>query len=167
MYQNDRWMGGEKVTRHKGIAVESSFSLAMFRWVNKIIDFIKVTEEMNEIGINEIEGKIDGLKLLKTNTHKLLSTKNTKGTLVMFKRLKANNQVNKALDYISELYSQFDSSESVGEYSMDFESEMLESSSIRTSDFNLTAEKQSSEESKGEISESSGNEESKGYYPKK
>ena len=64
MYKGDKWMDGEKVTRHKGIAVESSFSLAMYRWVNKIIDFVKVAEEMNEIGINEIEAKIDKIKLL-------------------------------------------------------------------------------------------------------
>ena len=78
MYQGDKWMTGEKVTRHKGIAVESSFSLAMFRWVNKIIDFIKVTEQMNEIGIKEIEVKIDGIKALKSETQKLLSAKQKK-----------------------------------------------------------------------------------------
>ena len=99
-------MSDEKVTRHKGIAVESSFSLAMYRWANKIIEFVKVTEQMNEIGINEIELKIEESKTLRANISKLLSSKNNKsGNIIMFKRLKANAQVIKTLDQISEHFS--------------------------------------------------------------
>ena len=42
MYAGDRWMQSEMVDRHKGIATESAFSLAMFRWVNHIIEFMDV-----------------------------------------------------------------------------------------------------------------------------
>lgn len=42
MYHGDIWMQSEMVDRHKGIATESAFSLAMFRWVNKIIEFLDV-----------------------------------------------------------------------------------------------------------------------------
>ena len=59
MYEGDKWMKEEKVTRHKGIAVESSFSLAMYRWCNTIIEFVSITEKMDQIGINEIESKIE------------------------------------------------------------------------------------------------------------
>ena len=44
MYEGDIWMQHEMVDRHKGIATESSFSLAMHRWVNTIIEFISVVE---------------------------------------------------------------------------------------------------------------------------
>lgn len=44
MYKGDKWMAKEKVDRYKGIASESKFSLAMYRWVNKIIEFVSVTE---------------------------------------------------------------------------------------------------------------------------
>ena len=50
------------VDRHKGIATESAFSLAMYRWVNKIIEFISVVEQMDQIGIVEIEAKINKLR---------------------------------------------------------------------------------------------------------
>lgn len=42
MYHGDIWMQHEMVDRHKGIATESAFSLAMHRWVNKIIEFMDV-----------------------------------------------------------------------------------------------------------------------------
>ena len=42
MYYGDIWMSAEMVDRHKGIATESAFALAMWRWVNKIIEFIDV-----------------------------------------------------------------------------------------------------------------------------
>ena len=50
------------VDRHKGIATESAFSLAMYRWVNKIIEFMSVVEQMDQIGIVEIEAKINKLR---------------------------------------------------------------------------------------------------------
>ena len=66
MYENDIWMSAEMVDRHKGIATESAFALAMYRWVNKIIEFIGVVEKMDEIGINEIESKMTKLKDFRT-----------------------------------------------------------------------------------------------------
>ena len=62
MYHGDIWMQHEMVDRHKGIATESAFSLAMYRWVNKIIEFISVVEQMDQIGIVEIEAKINKLR---------------------------------------------------------------------------------------------------------
>lgn len=61
MYENDIWMQHEMVDRHKGIATESAFSLALHRWVNKIIEFMGVVHELDAIGIVEIEAKADRL----------------------------------------------------------------------------------------------------------
>ena len=47
------------VTRHLGIAAESSFSLAMFRWVHKIIQFVEVAHKLDKIGISEIDSRIE------------------------------------------------------------------------------------------------------------
>ena len=65
MYKDDIFMSGEMVNRHYGIAAESRFSAAMFKWVNKIIEFVKVAQELKNIGIYEIEIRIEGLKGLK------------------------------------------------------------------------------------------------------
>ena len=89
MYKGDVWMSAENVTRHKGIAVESSFSLSMYRWVNKIIDFVKVSQELNKIGIKEIEIKIEHLKTMKVSLTALLTASNN-GQYMVFRRLKAN-----------------------------------------------------------------------------
>ena len=48
--------------RHKGIAAESKFSLAMHRWVNKIVEVSDVVARLDWIGIAEIEREADGLK---------------------------------------------------------------------------------------------------------
>ena len=69
MYEHDIWMQYEMVDRHKGIATESSFSLAMYRWVNTIIEFISVVEQMDKIGINEIDAKIEKLAFAHTGIH--------------------------------------------------------------------------------------------------
>ena len=61
MYENDIWMSAEMVDRHKGIASESTFALAMYRWVNKVIEFIDVVEGLDQIGIAEIEPKMERL----------------------------------------------------------------------------------------------------------
>ena len=61
MYENDIWMSAEMVDRHKGIASESTFALAMYRWVNKVIEFIDVVEGLDQIGIAEIESKMERL----------------------------------------------------------------------------------------------------------
>jgi len=58
MYEGDPWMQTEMCDRHKGIAAESAFSLAMHRWVNKVIEFIDVVHGLDEIGIVEIEAKV-------------------------------------------------------------------------------------------------------------
>ena len=49
------------VDRHKGIAAESDFALQMHRWANKIIEFIGVVQKMDQIGIVEIEVKMQKL----------------------------------------------------------------------------------------------------------
>ena len=72
MYRGDKWMSGEMVTRHKGIAAEGKFSAAMFKWVNKIIEFVKVAKKLNRIGIYKIEFKIEKLKNHKAKITELL-----------------------------------------------------------------------------------------------
>ena len=68
-------MQQEMVDRHKGIATESSFSLAMYRWVNKIIEFISVVQQMEMIGIVEIEAKINKLKQFKDRMAQMLAAR--------------------------------------------------------------------------------------------
>ena len=63
MYEGDIWMQAEMVNRHKGIAKESNFSLAMFRWVNTVMEYIELVERMDQIGIVEIDARADRLKL--------------------------------------------------------------------------------------------------------
>ena len=65
MYKDDIWMRREMLNRHKGIKTESVFSLAMYRWVNKILEFVNVAEGLDKIGIVEIETKINKLKSVK------------------------------------------------------------------------------------------------------
>ena len=55
-------MQSEMVDRHKGIATESAFTLAMFRWVNHIIELIDVVNQLDEIGIINLEAKVEKLK---------------------------------------------------------------------------------------------------------
>ena len=86
------------VDRHKGIKTESAFSLAMFRWVNKILEFAKVAVKLDDIGINEIENKIESLKALKSSTSQLLAAKAEDGSYKVFKRLKTNLILVKTLD---------------------------------------------------------------------
>ena len=59
LFEGDRWMQSEMTDRHKGIAAESSFSLAMFRWVHKIIQFVEVSNKLDKIGISEIDSRIE------------------------------------------------------------------------------------------------------------
>lgn len=58
IFEGDPWMQTEMLTRHKGIAAESSFSLAMFRWVHKIIQFVEIAHKLDKIGIGEIDSRI-------------------------------------------------------------------------------------------------------------
>jgi len=62
MYEGDKWMTAEMVERHKGIAAESEFALAMYRWANKIIEFVSLTKEIDEIGIHELDIRINNAK---------------------------------------------------------------------------------------------------------
>ena len=93
MYRGDKWMSGEMVTRHKGIAAEGKFSAAMFKWVNKIIEFVRVAKELNRIGIYEIELKIESLKKLRAQITALLEAKSEDGKYMVFGRLKAKKEV--------------------------------------------------------------------------
>ena len=45
-------------TRHLGIAAESYFVLNMWKWVNKIIEFVGVSNRLTETGISEVEDKV-------------------------------------------------------------------------------------------------------------
>ena len=58
-------MQHEMVDRHKGIASESAFSLAMHRWANKVIEFIKVVQQLDQTGMAEIEAKATKLRQFK------------------------------------------------------------------------------------------------------
>lgn len=90
MYEGDIWMSAEMIDRHKGIKTESAFSLAMWRWVNKILEFVKISEKLDKIGIVEVEAKIDQLKTFKQSLTELLCAKSKNGQHRVFKRLKAN-----------------------------------------------------------------------------
>ena len=88
MYEGDIWMQSERVNRHKGIAKESSFALAMYRWVNKIIEFIDVVQEMDQIGIVDIDRKVESLKAFKAKIQGLLAKKSKKAPFTMFRILR-------------------------------------------------------------------------------
>ena len=45
----------------------------MHRWVNKIIEFIDVVQQMDQIGIADIEAKVNKLRLFKENIERLLA----------------------------------------------------------------------------------------------
>ena len=62
----------------------------MYRWVNKITEFVKVTKKLDKIGIHEIELKIENLKQRKTSLTKLVSAKSKHGNYLYFRRLKAD-----------------------------------------------------------------------------
>lgn len=113
-------MSTEMVDRHKGIKTESAFSLAMFRWVNKIIEFVKVSNALEQIGIKEVEVKIEKLKNLRDSQTQLLSAKTKQGQPRIFKRLKANQAVIQTLDKISDTISSLEGSDNISEYSLDF-----------------------------------------------
>lgn len=72
------------VDRHKGIATESAFSLAMFRWANKIIEFIRVVRQIQEIGIIEIEAKVTGLTQFRSQIESLLKMRKDDDPFMMF-----------------------------------------------------------------------------------
>ena len=82
-------MQHEMVDRHKGIATESSFALAMHRWVNKIIEFISVVTQMEQIGIVEIDSKVEKLKQFKTEIQGLLEKRKDKKPFMLFKELRS------------------------------------------------------------------------------
>ena len=90
MYRGDIWMSREMVDRHKGIKTESVFALAMFRWVNKILEFVKIAQRLDKIGIVEIDTKIDKLKSFKASITQLLALKSNKGEKKVFRRLRAD-----------------------------------------------------------------------------
>ena len=93
MYEHDIWMQYEMVDRHKGIATESSFSLAMYRWVNTIIEFISVVEQMDKIGINEIDAKIEKLRSFQSQMRTLLDRRSTQAPFMLFKELRQKEEV--------------------------------------------------------------------------
>ena len=122
------------VTRHKGIKTESAFSLAMFRWVNKIIEFMEVVRQMNQIGIVEFEGKIERLRQYKNQIEHLLTARRQppEGTFCMFAELRAQRQVAEEIAQISESYysSDFDAF-SVTDAALE-EEEKVDSSSTKS-----------------------------------
>jgi len=118
------------MTRHKGIAAESSFALQMYRWTNKVIEFVDISRKLAKIGIVEIE---EGM--LRAQTHqeiisKAVAAQTKKSTPRLFHRLHYNQAFQAELDRISEKFSSFDGDnndfeESKSEYSLQFEREDL------------------------------------------
>ena len=98
------------VDRHKGIATESSFSLAMHRWVNTIIEFISVVEQMDKIGIVEIDAKIEKLRAFQAQMRSLLDKRSDRAPYMMFKELRQSEEVEHQINLISDSYysSNFD-----------------------------------------------------------
>ena len=45
----------------------------MYRWVNKIIKFIDMAQQIKQIGIVDIVAKVNKLKFLKDNIERLLT----------------------------------------------------------------------------------------------
>merc|ERR1719158_285326 len=84
----------------------------MFRWVNKIIEFIGVAVQLDEIGINEIESKMTKLKEFQTQTQNLLNLQRQKAPFKMFKDLRESEELTRQLAEVDESYystSNFDS----------------------------------------------------------
>jgi len=52
-------MHQEMRSRHMGIAAESWFCLQMWKWVNKIIQFVEVSKQMAQFGISDLEGRME------------------------------------------------------------------------------------------------------------
>lgn len=104
MYEGDPWMQTEMRDRHKGIAAESTFSLAMHRWVNKVIEFIDVVEGLDEIGINEIESKAERLRAQKDKIEALLERRSTQAPFMLFNALRQQDEVERGLRQLSESY---------------------------------------------------------------
>ena len=44
-------------TRHYGIRAECNLSLQLWKWTNKIVEFVEVTERLKRFGIADIEDK--------------------------------------------------------------------------------------------------------------
>ena len=93
MYEGDIWMQQEMVDRHKGIAAESGFALQMHRWANKIIEFISVVQSMDQIGIVEIETKIQKLLHFKNQILALLALSKSKKPFQMFNELRTKKEI--------------------------------------------------------------------------
>ena len=93
MYHQDIWMSREMVDRHKGIATESSFSLAMYRWAKLIIEFLGVVHKMDDIGINEFEAKITKMQAFKTDIETKLAKRSQDGPRMLFRELRGRQEV--------------------------------------------------------------------------
>ena len=78
-----------------GIATESSFSLAMYRWANIIIEFLGVVQKMDAIGMNEIEAKVSKMKAFKTDIETKLAKRSQTGPRMLFRDLRAKQEVTK------------------------------------------------------------------------
>ena len=146
MYYGDRWMQGDMVTRHKGIATESAFSLAMFRWVNHIIEFIDVVHQLDEIGIVEIEKKVERLKQRKAQIEQLLELRTDKAPFMLFQELRQRQEVVQSLNELSESYysssfseaSVFGKDEDEEHKEIDINMDDVSDIEVRTADLNLS-----------------------------
>ena len=88
-------MQAERVSRHYGIAAESNFSLQMFRWANKIIEFVDITKKLEKIGIYELENRMNANKQNRLEIQKLLSKQK------LFKRLRTDKVLVMKVEEIS------------------------------------------------------------------
>ena len=101
----------------------------MFRWVNRIIEFMDVAEKMSKIGIIEIENKS-----LRAEKQMALIDR-LKQSDRLFKRLGPKQEEETKTEMIEDFFSDYGSEEASDEYSMNFESE---SSALQTENFDVS-----------------------------
>ena len=80
----------------------------MFRWVNKIIEFIQLTREMDKIGINELDEKVKVAQRRKEAVAAFVEAVDKKGVPRFFKRLKLDKRVAVQLHELSLKLDSFD-----------------------------------------------------------
>ena len=102
----------------------------MFRWVNRIIEFMDVAEKMSKIGIIEVENKS-----LRAEKQMALINR-LKQSDRLFKRLGPKQEEEETkTEMIEDFLSDYGSEEASDEYSMNFESE---SSALQTENFDVS-----------------------------
>eukprot|EP00347_Sterkiella_histriomuscorum_P002437 403368155 len=80
LFANDPWMTTGWIRR------ESSFALNLFIWVNYILEYVTVAQEMRKLGLHAIEDKRDQCMRLREQSQKIMESNK------MFKRINREEQ---------------------------------------------------------------------------